>query len=68
MLLIYSNVSNFTRNLNEFFSWPIFDEGCWNYHMVPVHSRVMSILPSGVKKNGKIVLDHFAVALVIILP
>jgi len=27
----------------EFFSWPKF-EGCWNYHMIPVHSRAGSIL------------------------
>jgi len=51
----------------NFFSWPKFDEGCWNYHMIPVHSRAMSILPSGAKNNGKIVLDYFAV-LATILP
>jgi len=46
-------------------SWPKFDEGSWNYHMFPVHSRAVSVLISEAKKNGKIVL--FAV-LVIILP
>jgi len=29
--------------------------------MIPVQSRAMSILPSGAKNNGKIVLDYFAV-------
>jgi len=47
--------------VNEFFSYPKFDEGCWNCHVIAVHSRAMSILPSGAKKNGKIVLDYFAV-------
>jgi len=51
----------------KFFSWPKFDEGCWNYHMIPVHSRAVSILPPGAKKHGKIVSDYFAV-LAIILP
>jgi len=67
MLLIYSTVSNFTQNLNEIFSWPKFDESCWNYHIIPVHTRAVSDLPSGAKKNGKIVSDYFAV-LDIILP
>ena len=45
---------------------PKFDEGCWNYHMIPVHSREVSILPSGANEqqnnsqNGKIVSDYFA--------
>jgi len=43
------------------FSWPKFDESCWNYHMIPVHSRAVSILPSRVKRNGKIVSDYFTV-------
>jgi len=30
-----------------------FEEGCWNYHMIPVHSRAVSILPSVAKQNGK---------------
>jgi len=51
----------------NFFSWPKFDEGCWNYNMIPVHSRAMSILPSGAKKNGKRVFGYFAI-LAIILP
>jgi len=25
----------------------IFDEDRWNYHMIPVHSRAVPILPSG---------------------
>jgi len=29
--------------------------------MIPAHSRAVSILPSGSKKNGKIVSDYFAV-------
>jgi len=29
--------------------------------MIPVHSRAVSVLPSGAKKNGKIVLDYFVV-------
>jgi len=35
--------------------------------MIPVHSGAVSVLPSGAKKNGKIVFDYFAV-LAIILP
>jgi len=35
--------------------------------MISVHSRAVSILPSGAKKNGKIVSDYFDV-LVINLP
>jgi len=35
--------------------------------MIPVHSRAVSILPSGAKTNGKIVLDHFAL-LATVLP
>jgi len=38
MLLLYSNVSSFTQNLIKVFSWPKIDEGCWNYHMIPVNS------------------------------
>jgi len=49
------------------FGWPKLDEGCWNYHMIPVHSRAVSIFPTGAKKNVKIVSDYFAV-LAIILP
>jgi len=55
------------KTLLKFFTWPKFDEGCWNYHMIPVHSRAVFILPSGAKKNGKIVSEYFAV-LAIILP
>jgi len=67
MFLFYSNVSNFTQNVIKFFSWPKFDEGRWNYHMISVQSRAVLILPSGAKKNGKIVSDYIAV-LAIILP
>jgi len=55
------------KTWRKFFSWPEFDEGCWNYHMIPVHSRAVSILPSGAKTNDTIVSDDFTV-LVIILP
>jgi len=34
--------------------------------MIPVHSRAVSNLPSGAKKSGKIVSDHFAVLLIIL--
>jgi len=34
----------------KFFSWPKFDEGCWNYHMIPVLLRAVFILSSGAKK------------------
>jgi len=55
------------KTLLKFISWPKFDEGCWNYHMIPVYSRAVFILPLGAKKNGKLVSDYFAV-LAIILP
>jgi len=55
------------KTLLKLFSWPKFDEVCWNYHMFLVHSRAVFILPSGAKKNGKIVSNYFAV-LSIILP
>jgi len=51
----------------KFFSWPNFDEGCCNYHEIPVQSRKVSNLPSGTKENGKVVSDYFAV-LAITLP
>jgi len=35
--------------------------------MIPVHSRAVSILPSGAKKSGKIALDYFAVLATILL-
>jgi len=31
------------KTLLKFCSWPKYDEGCWNYHMIPVHSRAMSL-------------------------
>jgi len=37
----------------KFFGWPKFDEGCWNYHMIPVHSRAVSILQSEAKRMTK---------------
>ena len=46
------------KTLSKLFSWPKFDEGCWNYYMIPVHSRAVSILLSRAKKNGS---DYFAV-------
>jgi len=55
------------KTLLKLFSWPKFDEDCWNDHMIPVHSRAVSILPWVAKKNGKIIWDYFAV-LAIILP
>jgi len=51
----------------KLFSWPKFDEGFWNYDMIPVHSRAVSILPLGAKRDGKIVSDCLAI-LAIILP
>jgi len=27
------------KTLLQFFRWPKFDEGCWNSHMIPVHSK-----------------------------
>jgi len=65
MLLFYSNVSNFTQDVIRFFSWPKSDEGCWNYHMIPVHLAV-SILPLKAKNNGKIVSDYLAVWAIIL--
>jgi len=59
------------KTLSKFFSWPKFDEGCWNYHMIPVHSRAVFILPSGAKKNSLRLFcrfgHYFAVDLVGIL-
>jgi len=55
------------KTLLKFFSWPKFNEGRWNYHMIPIHSGAVSILLSGAKNNGKTVSDYFAV-LAIILP
>jgi len=61
-------------NTVKFFSWPKFVEGCCNYHMIPVHSRAVTILPSGAKgmtKYSQTILPfdyYFAVDLVSILP
>ena len=46
------------KTLLKFYSWPKFNEGCWNDHIIPVDSRAVFILPSGAKKNGKIVRDY----------
>jgi len=62
------------KTLLKFFSWPKFDEGCWNCHINPIHSKAMFILPSGAKKwQNSLRLfcrfgQYFAVDLVIILP
>jgi len=55
------------KTLLKFISWPKFHEGCWNYHMIPIHSKAVFILPSGAKKNAKIVSDYFAVLFIILL-
>jgi len=39
----------------KFFNWPKFDESCWNYQMISVHLKAVSILPSEAKNNDKIV-------------
>ena len=39
----------FPKTWMKFFSWPKFDEGCCNYHTIPVHSRAVSISPSWAK-------------------
>jgi len=38
------------KTLLKFFSWLKFDEDCWNYHMIPIHSRALFILPSLAKE------------------
>jgi len=50
MFLIYANISHFAKNLNEFLNWPKFDEDYWNYQMIPVHLKAVSILQSEAKK------------------
>jgi len=67
LLLFCSNIYNFTENVIKLFSWPKFDEGCWNFRMIPVRSRAVFILPLGSNRNGKTISDYFAV-LTIILP
>jgi len=60
-----------SKTILKFFCWPKIDKGCWNYHMIPVHSRAVFILPSGAKKNHRLFCRfgyYFAVDLVIILP
>ena len=67
MLLFYSNVSNFIQILpKSFLVGPNLVKAA-GLPQGPVHSRVMLILPSGAKKNGKIVLDYFAVFLLFCL-
>jgi len=46
MHLIYPNVSNFAKNLNDFFNLLKFDESCWNAPMILVHLKEVTILPS----------------------
>jgi len=41
------------KTLLKFFSWAKFDEGCWNYNMIPVHSRAVFILSSWAKRMVK---------------
>jgi len=35
----------------KLFSWSKFDESCCNYHMILVHSKALSVLKSGAKKE-----------------
>ena len=58
---LYLSIFIFTQNSMK-------HEGCWNYHVIPVQSREVSMLPSGAKENGKIVSDYFSVDLAVILP
>jgi len=44
-----------SKTLLKLFSWPKFDEGCRNYHMIPAHLRTVFILPLGAEKKGEIV-------------
>jgi len=56
-----------------FFSWRKFDEGCWNYHEIPVQSKEVYVLPSGAREwqNNLRLFCHFghyfAVYLAVIL-
>jgi len=52
------------KTLLTFFSWPKFDEGCWNYHIFPVHWKAVFILQPWAKKNGRFG-HYFAVELVV---
>jgi len=47
MLLIHTNVSNFTQTLNDIFEKPKFGESCWNSQMILVHLKEVIILISG---------------------
>jgi len=47
MLLIYTNVSYFTQNLNDVFYKPKFGEDCRNSQMILVHLKEVNLLPSG---------------------
>jgi len=54
----HPNASNLLKclispEMLKFFSWPKFDEGYWNYHVIPVLSRAVSILPPGAKGMAK---------------
>ena len=46
------------KTLLKLFSWPKFDESCWNYHMIPVNARAVSILPG----TGLFGLSRFGLA------
>jgi len=39
------------KALMKFSKWPEFNEGCWNYQMIPIHIACFAIRG----KNGKIV-------------
>jgi len=54
------------KTLLKFFSWPKFDEGCWNYHMIQFTPGVVFILPSRGKKAVLAII--LALILVISLP
>jgi len=35
------------------FSWPKIDKSCCNYHMIPIHSKAVSVLLSEAKRMAK---------------
>jgi len=70
MLLFSQMFLILPKMLLKFFSWPKFDEGCWNFYLIPVHSRAVFILPSG-RNSLRLFCRfgyYFAVDLVIIFP
>jgi len=40
----------------KFSNWPKFAEGSWNYQMIPVYIKAVSVLPSAAKSslNGSV--------------